>query len=113
MNQNHTLKRRKMPRRKKVAVLPTKFHREYEMILDGFEIPRGEIIKVKDEWGMRFKFDAVVTNLETGAQWIDCFEVHKKRTGSLRAFKQERIKRIPKRRGKRRAKRGTADSAAS
>lgn len=102
-----------MQRRKKVVIPPTKFLREYEMVLDEFVIPRGEIIKVKDEWGMRFKFDAVVTNIETGAQWIDCFEVHKKRTGSLRAFKQDRIKRIPKRRGKRRAKRGTADTATS
>lgn len=102
-----------MPRRKKVIAQPTKFRREYEMVLDGFVIPRGELIKVKDEWGMRFKFDAVVTNIETGAQWIDCFEVHKKRTGSLRAFKQDRIKRIPKRRGKRRAQRGTADTATS
>lgn len=102
-----------MQRRKKVIIPPTKFRREYEMVLDGFTIPRGEIIKVKDEWGMRFKFDAVVTNIETGDKWIDCFEVHKKRTGALRAFKEDRIKRIPKRRGKRRAKRGTADTETS
>lgn len=102
-----------MRSRKKVKPKPTKFSREYEMVLDNFVIERGELIKVKDEWGMRFKFDAVVTNTETGSQWIDCFEVHKQRTGCLRAFKQERIKRIPKRRGKRRAKRGTANTATS
>ena len=102
-----------MPRRKKVVIAPTKFQREYEMTIDNFVIERGELIKVRDEWGMKFKFDSVVTNIETGAQWVDCFEVHKMRTGCLRAFRQDRIKRIPKRRGKRRAKRGTADTAAS
>jgi hypothetical protein len=97
-----------MPRRKKVVELePTKFFRFPEITVDGFPIEKGEIIKVKDEWGMRFKFDSFVTNTETGAQWVDCFEVHKLRTGSLRSFKLDRVKRIPKRRA-RRAKRGTS-----
>jgi hypothetical protein len=58
---------------------------------------------------MRFKFDSLVTNTETGAQWVDCFEVYKMRTGVLRSFKIDRIKRIPKKRG-RRAKRTTAST---
>jgi hypothetical protein len=102
-----------MPRRRNVTeAKPTKFFRFPEIEIDGHIIERGEIFKVKDEWGMRFKFDNLVTNTETGAQWVDCYEVYKARTGVLRSFKIERIKRIPKRR-KRRAKRGTATSSPS
>lgn len=100
-----------MPRRKKVELPPTKFFRFPEITVDGHVIEKGEIIKIQDEWGMRFKFDCLVTNKETGAQWVDCFEVHKMRTGALRSFKIERVKRIPKRR-KRRARRA-ANSTAS
>jgi len=100
-----------MPRRKKTVELePTKFFKFPEITVDGFVIEKGELIKVKDEWGMRFKFDSFVTNTETGAQWVDCFEVYRGRTGCFRSFKIERIKRIPKKRGKRRAKRGTSSS---
>jgi hypothetical protein len=99
-----------MPRRKRVPAAPTKFSRVYEMEYGNFTIQRGELIKIQDEWGMRFKFDSVVTNIETGAQWVDCFEVHKARTGCLRAFRLDRVKRIPTRRG-RRAKRRTASPA--
>lgn len=98
-----------MSRRKKVAAKPTKFSRVYEMDYGNFTLYKGDLIKIQDEWGMRFKFDCVVTNTETGAQWVDCFEVHKMRTGCLRSFRLERVKRIPKRRG-RRAKRRTADA---
>jgi hypothetical protein len=97
-----------MPRGKKqVQLPPTKFFRFPEIQVDNFTIEKGELIKIKDEWGMKFKFDALVTNTETGAQWVDCFEVYRGRTGCLRAFKLERVKRIPKKRG-RRAKRGTS-----
>ena len=99
-----------MPRRKKVEIAPTKFFRFPELTIDNFTIQRGEIIKVQDEWGMRFKFDSLVTNTETGAQWVDCYEVYKARSGCLRSFSVDRIKRIPKRRG-RRVKRGTASTA--
>jgi hypothetical protein len=100
-----------MPRRKKtVDITPTKFFRFPELTIDNFVIEKGEIIKVQDEWGMKFKFDSLVTNTETGAQWVDCFEVYKARTGVLRSFSIDRIKRIPKRRP-RRAKRGAASPA--
>jgi hypothetical protein len=98
-----------MPKRKKIELPPTKFFRYPELTIDNFTIERGELIKIKDEWGMRFKFDSLVTNTETGSQWVDCFEVHRGRTGCLRAFKIDRVKRIPKRRGKN-VKRRTADT---
>ena len=91
--------------------VPSKFFRFPEITVDNFVIERGEIIKVKDQWGMRFKFDSLVTNTETGSQWVDCYEVYKLRTGCLRAFSLDQIKRIPKKRGKRRAKRTTTSPA--
>jgi len=91
--------------RNKSKAKPTRLIRSPEMIVDGFVVEQGDIIKVQDEWGMRFKFDNFVTDPETGAEWVDCYEVYKMRTGCLRSFKIERIKRIPKRRKRgRRAK---------
>ena len=98
-----------MRRRKSVPPPPTKFFRFPEITVGNFVIQKGDMIKIQDEWGMKFKFDSLVTNKETGAQWVDCFEVHKMRTGCLRSFRLERVKRIPKRRG-RRAKRGTTNT---
>jgi len=88
---------------------PTHLFRFPEITVDGFLIERGDIIKIKDEWGKRFKFDNLVTNTITKAQWIDCYEVEKQRTGCLRSFKLDRVKRIPKRR--KRARRATASTA--
>ena len=99
-----------MARRKKVELPPTKFFSYPEIEVDGFVIEKGELIKIKDEWGMRFKFDGLVTNTDTGAQWVDCFEMYRGRAGVLRAFRLDRVKRIPKKRGKRRAKRTTAST---
>jgi hypothetical protein len=97
-----------MSRRKKVEITPTKFFKFPEVTLPGDKIvERGEIIKISGEHGMRFKFDSLVTNTETGAQWIDCFEVHKMRTGCLRSFTADRIRKIPVRRRRRRAARNT------
>jgi hypothetical protein len=79
---------------------PTKFLREPEISLDGFTISYGDLFKVKGEYGNKFKFLGLVTNLETGAQWVDCFEVVRGQVGALRSFKSDRIKRIPQK-GKR------------
>lgn len=96
-----------MRSRIKVEPKSTKFQRVYEMPFGNFTIERGDLIKIQGEWGMRFKFDSVTTNTETGAQWVDCFEVYKQQAGCFRAFSLDRVKRIPKRRA-RRAKRRTA-----
>ena len=90
-----------MARKKKTTVVPeTKFLREDSVIINGFEIVRGDIFKVRDEFGAKFKFDAFVTNKETGSQWVDCFEVIGTVPSTFRSFRTDRIKRIPKR-GKR------------
>jgi hypothetical protein len=79
---------------------PTKFLREPEISVDGFTINQGDLFKVKGEYGSKFKFLGLITNLETGSQWVDCFEVVRGQVGSLRSFKSDRIKRIPQK-GKR------------
>ena len=90
-----------MARKKDFApVADTRFSRSYSMSVSGFEVARGDIIKVKGEHGIKFKFDYLVTNTETGAIWVDCFETHRGTSGVYRSFYVERIKRVPKR-GKR------------
>ena len=77
-----------------------KFVREDRMFSDGFEIVRGDIIKIVGQYGLKFKFDSFVTNTDTGATWIDCFEVFRASSSAYRSFKPELVKRIPQR-GKR------------
>jgi hypothetical protein len=79
---------------------PTKFLKEPEISIDGFTISQGDLFKVKGEYGNKFRFVGFVTNLETGAQWVDCFEVVRGQVGAFRSFKSDRIKRIPQK-GKR------------
>lgn len=92
-----------MPRRRKVAAKSSIFTTEPYMEVDGFPIHGGDIIKVKGEYGTKFKFVGVTTNTETGASWVDCHEIFRGKAQQFRAFKQDRIKRVPQR--GRRAKR--------
>ena len=79
-----------------VSVSP--FTREYEFQLGQFTIVRGDIIKIEGEHGVKFKFDAIVTDPRTGSTWVDCFELEKGLVSRYRSFAIDRIKRIPKRR---------------
>lgn len=100
-----------MGRRKKAIVKPSYFVTEPYMEVNGFPVHRGDIIKVHGEWGAKFKFMGVTTNTLTGADWVDCFEIIKGVPSVFRSFKQDRIKRVPKR-GKRatRVEHGTGPS---
>lgn len=91
-----------MARPKKYIVpdIAKKFVREDRMIANGFEIVKGDIIKIAGEYGTKFKFDSLVTNTETGAVWVDCFEVFRQSASQWRSFRPEKVKRIPQR-GKR------------
>jgi hypothetical protein len=89
--------------RYEVPEIAKKFSRENSAVLDGFEIFYGDLIKVRGEYGARFKFHSFVTNVETGAQWVDCFEIISGTPSIYRSFKLDRVKRIPIRR--KRAKR--------
>ena len=90
-----------MLKRRKTKPVETKFSRVYELEVGNFTIVKGDIIKIQDEHGRKFKFDSVVTNTETGVQWIDCFEMQKATSGQFCSFRIDRVKRIPTRRGKR------------
>jgi hypothetical protein len=89
-----------MARRKKAELSETKFDTQEVFELDGFEVKAGDLIKVKGEYGSKFKVRGLTTNTETGAQWIDCFELIRGVPSQFRAFKLDRVKRIPQR-GKR------------
>jgi hypothetical protein len=89
-----------MPRRKEAPIAPNKFETKGSFEIDGFEILAGDVVKVKGEYGSRFKVRGLTTNTETGAFWVDCFELIRGVPSQFRAFKIERIKRVP-RRGKR------------
>jgi uncharacterized protein YqgV (UPF0045/DUF77 family) len=78
----------------------TIFRMEPSFELNGFVINEGDIVKVIGEYGCRFKVRGFTTNIETGAQWVDTFEMIRGVPSAFRAFKLERIKRVPKR-GKR------------
>jgi len=89
-----------MPRRKKVTAKPSHITLEPYMEADGFPIHAGDIIKVKGEYGTKFQFRGVATNTITGSTWVDCFEIFRGKPQQFRAFKHDRIKRVPQK-GKR------------
>lgn len=90
------------------AVAPSKFTRQNSMLVNGFEVVHGDIIKISGEYGLKFKFDAVVTNTETGSVWVDCFELFRGQSHSYRSFALDKVKRIPQK-GKRAKKNVSAD----
>ncbi len=89
-----------MNKRKSSPVRETKFDRVREIQVGNRLLVAGDIIKISGEYGSRFKFDSLVTNKETGAQWIDCFEFSKNSVSSCRSFRSDRIKLIPIKRGR-------------
>lgn len=90
-----------MIRRKKTKLPETKFHRVSEMMINNRLLSAGDLIKIQGEHGGKFKFHSLVTNKETGVQWIDCFEMHKVTASAWRSFRSDRIKLIPIKRGRR------------
>lgn len=89
-----------MSRKKASVVEQTHFVTEPYMEVNGFPINAGDIIKVKGEYGISFKFVGITTNELTGSRWVDCFEIFRGKPQQFRAFKEDRIKRIPQK-GKR------------
>jgi hypothetical protein len=87
-------------KRRSSPVRETKFNRVGEIQVGNRVLVTGDIIKISGEYGSRFKFDSLVTNKETGAQWIDCFELSKGSVSACRSFKSDRIKLIPIKRGR-------------
>jgi hypothetical protein len=92
-----------MGRKKVSEVKPSYFETVPHMVVDGFDINAGDIIKIQGQYGSKFKFIGVTKNNLTGSQWVDCFEIINGISSVFRSFKQEKVKRIPNRR--KRAKR--------
>jgi len=67
---------------------------------DGRVIEDGETIKIRGEWGSKFKFKEHVERTDNGAEWIDCFQIIGGHLSGWRSFKPDRIKPMPKKRRK-------------
>lgn len=61
-------------------------------------VSQGDIIKIRGEYGVTFKFLHHVTNPANGAEWIDCVELWRGQNRAIRSFRAERVKVVPKRR---------------
>jgi hypothetical protein len=90
-----------MARRKRSSVVHHSiFETEPSFEINGFVISAGDTVKVRGEYGSKFKVRGLTTNTETGSTWIDVFELVRGIPCQFRAFKIDRIKRVPQR-GKR------------
>jgi len=67
---------------------------------DGRVIEVGETIKIHGEWGSKFKFKEHVVRIDSGAEWIDCFQIIGGQLAGWRSFRPDRIKPMPKKRRK-------------
>lgn len=90
-----------MVRKNKTKIKDTIFLHVPEITVNNRVINRGDVIKIDGEHGKKFKFQSLVTNTETGAKWIDCFEIQKNVFAGWRSFEPDRIKLIPIKRGRR------------
>ena len=78
------------------------FIRKERFITDqGKVITQGDFIRIKGVSGTQFKFLNYVTNPTIGVSWVDCVELERGLSCSLRSFYPERVKHIPKKREKR------------
>ena len=88
-----------MPKKKEIV---DRFIREESFVNeDGKTISRGDTVKVKGIWGSKFRFFSYVTNPVNGVSWVDCVELDKGIACGMRSFYPDRVKAIPKKRGKR------------
>lgn len=95
-----------MNNKRNAPVRETKFYKVGEILVNGRLIVTGDIIKIHGEHGAKFKFSSLVTNKETGAIWVDCFEMDKSMASAWRSFRPDRIKLIPIKRGRKNVNRG-------
>lgn len=95
-----------MGRKKLTEVKETIFRHENSIDINNRIINSGDIIKIDGEHGGKFRFHSLVVNTNTGASWIDCFEIQKGVASAWRSFKSDRIKLIPIKRGRRNVNRG-------
>lgn len=70
----------------------------------GRVIAHGEIIKIHGVNATKFRFKNYTKRLDTGVEWISCFELQRNQNGIERSFRPDRIKPLPKKRGPRKKK---------
>lgn len=90
-----------MGRRKKVTINDPFIREESFVTETGKTVTKGDIIKIKGIWGTKFRFQQYVTNPRINKSWIDCIELEKGVGCGIRSFYPERVKVVPKKRGKR------------
>ena len=66
----------------------------------GRVVESGEVIKIDGEWGSKFKFKEHVVRIDSGTEWIDCFQIIGGQLSGWRSFKPDRIKPMKKSRRK-------------
>jgi hypothetical protein len=86
-----------MGRRKKVVSPNAHLYRREEQYTmpDGRVIEKDEVIKIHGEWGGKFKFQEHVVRVDTGVEWIDCFQLEKGILCGWRSFRPDKIKPMP------------------
>jgi hypothetical protein len=91
-----------MSRRKKIISPNSSIYNRtpYYQLPDGKMLESGETIKIVGERGTHFKFIEHVVKLDSGIEWIDCFQIDRGVMCGWRSFKPERIKVIPKKKVK-------------
>jgi hypothetical protein len=90
-----------MPKRKKLLKNDPFIRTETFVTESGKTISSGDIIKIKGVWGSKFRFLNYVTNPKNGVSWIDCIELERGVPCGWRSFYPDRVKALPKKRGKR------------
>jgi len=100
-----------MGRRKKTKINDPFIREDFFVTDQGRTVSNGELIKIKGVWGTKFKFINYVTNPTNGVSWIDCIELEKGIGCGWRSFYPDRVKTMPKKRGKRGKRTGKAGQA--
>jgi hypothetical protein len=90
-----------MGRRKKVQINDPFIREGSFTTQEGKVVNQGDIIKIKGIWGTKFKFHQHVTNPKNNKTWIDCVELEKGVGCGMRSFYEDRVRVMPKKRGKR------------
>lgn len=74
------------------------FRESFYTLDNGRIIEAGEIIKIRGVNARKFRFYEYVRRIDTGAEWIECFEIYKGQNSGQYSFRCDRIKPLPKKR---------------
>lgn len=84
-------------RRKYIPRNRSKFDTTPEFLINGKQVVKGDIIKIANAHGRKFKVIGLTTNNNTGKSWVDCYELVKGVPAATCSFYPERVKPIKKR----------------